>query len=350
MLYLFPMRAASLNWCIFPQNIFLEGWVRWDAGWYLGIAESGYTNIAKNIEGQKDTAFFPLYPLFIRALNKIIPNVYFCGVLISNISFLAALILLFRIIRMNYDIKVAKQAIILISVYPFSLFYRAMYTESLFILLVVSAFYFGEKKKWIFASIMAAGAGATRIVGFLTIAGLLVLYLDKSGWDRKKIRPDILWIALAGLGVGSYMLYLSITFGNPLLFATNQTAHGWNAGTPLETARESISVFLSASTLVERFYPVLRLFYILLFFLCLIFCIISWKKLGIAYASWAILMVLLSFMGWKSMGRYTSTIFPLFISFALMLKKEIWFKTAVYLSIVLLTFFTLLFTHAYWVA
>lgn len=349
-LHIFPIRATSVKWCIYPQNYFLEGWARWDAGWFQGIAEEGYNNIAKNLEGQKDTAFFPVYPLLIRALNKIIPNIYLCGILISNAAFFAALIILYKIINIHYDEKTAKHSLILFSVYPFSLFFRAMYSESIFLLFVVAAFYMGEKKRWLPASLFAAAASATRIVGFLTIAGLIVLYLEQCGFDRKKIKPDIFWTLLGTAGLGGYMFFLGIKFGDPLIFVKNQRLPGWNSGTPIETIEESISVLLSAKLLTEQFYPLLKLFYILLFLICLGLCAVSWKKLKPTYFTWALLMILMASFGWRSMGRYTSLLFPLFISFALMLKKEIWFKTVVYLSIILLTFFTLLFTHAYWVA
>ena len=39
---------------------------RWDAGWYIGIAESGYSYWG-NLSRQSNVAFFPAYPLAMRA-------------------------------------------------------------------------------------------------------------------------------------------------------------------------------------------------------------------------------------------------------------------------------------------
>jgi hypothetical protein len=39
---------------------------RWDAGWYLGIAQSGYY-YDRRINGQQNVAFFPALPLAMRA-------------------------------------------------------------------------------------------------------------------------------------------------------------------------------------------------------------------------------------------------------------------------------------------
>src|SRR5215467_10223816 len=38
----------------------LASWQKWDANWYLSIAQHGYNQA-------QATAFFPLYPLFVRA-------------------------------------------------------------------------------------------------------------------------------------------------------------------------------------------------------------------------------------------------------------------------------------------
>nr|MBF6592748.1 hypothetical protein [Ktedonobacterales bacterium] len=55
-------------------------WQRWDALWYLGIAQHGYTSA-------QATAFFPLYPLSIRAVTLIIgPHWLAAGLLAANLG------------------------------------------------------------------------------------------------------------------------------------------------------------------------------------------------------------------------------------------------------------------------
>lgn len=348
-LYYFPARSVSANWCIFPRNLFIEGWARWDSGWYLGIINDGYTNIA-NSEGQRDTVFFPLYPAVVRLLKLIIPNDVICGLIVSNVAFLAALIILYRLVISRLGIDIAKRCIILISVYPFSFFFRAMYTESIFLLLVLTAFYFGEKQKWLIASLFSAASGASRITGFLTIAGLIMLYIEKQGFDWRKVKHEIHWIIVGAAGPVSFMAFLAIKFGEPFAFAKNHLVPGRITESILEGSVSNFDAFLSATTLTTKFYPLLNLFYICLVPCTIVLLLFTYTKIGVAYSVWGFLSVIVSSFGWRSMGRYAVVIFPLFISAAIVLKKEIWFKTAVYLSIVLLTFFTLLFTHAYWVA
>src|SRR5690349_13469692 len=50
----------------FPNNPFLDGFTRWDAGWYQRIAVEGYDF---DPNGQSSVAFFPLFPLLTRMVT-----------------------------------------------------------------------------------------------------------------------------------------------------------------------------------------------------------------------------------------------------------------------------------------
>ena len=47
----------------------LEGWVRFDAGWYRSIAEHGY--YFRGEREQSSVAFFPVYALLMRAFHSV---------------------------------------------------------------------------------------------------------------------------------------------------------------------------------------------------------------------------------------------------------------------------------------
>ncbi|MEP7188217.1 MAG: hypothetical protein ABI901_03370, partial [Roseiflexaceae bacterium] len=49
-----------------------------------------------------------------------------------------------------------------------------------------------------------------------------------------------------------------------------------------------------------------------------------------AYSVWSLLTILASFSLWRSMGRFTAVVFPLFIITALLVKTDRWFQTIVY--------------------
>src|SRR5579885_2626880 len=51
-----------------PSNVFLDVWARWDSGFYLTIAKTGYTYVPGL---QNPVAFFPLYPLLMNLITPI---------------------------------------------------------------------------------------------------------------------------------------------------------------------------------------------------------------------------------------------------------------------------------------
>ena len=60
---------AGGPWRGFPTNLWLDGWARWDAGWYEHIAKHGYVDQAVGPAGQRNLAFYPLYPLTMRLVS-----------------------------------------------------------------------------------------------------------------------------------------------------------------------------------------------------------------------------------------------------------------------------------------
>jgi Gpi18-like mannosyltransferase len=172
-LVLLPVRELLGSWRSHPENLFLDGWARWDSGWYASIVENGYTNRLVSDLGQ-DTAFFPLYPLAAGLVNKLIGNVLLSGVIVSNVCLLIALIGMYRLISNRYGKETASRSLVLLAICPFSFFFSAMYTESLFLLSLVFAFLFCERRRHLLAGLCGPAAGATKVLGVLTLFGLLV--------------------------------------------------------------------------------------------------------------------------------------------------------------------------------
>ncbi len=66
---------------------------RWDAVWYLSIAQGGYADSA---DGAK-AAFYPLYPLLTKGVGWVVGSTLAAGLLISLVSFFGALVLLHKL-------------------------------------------------------------------------------------------------------------------------------------------------------------------------------------------------------------------------------------------------------------
>jgi hypothetical protein len=178
---------------------------RWDSVWYLGIAHSGYDGAS--------TAFFPLYPLLVRAFAAggspaaLLVSAYF----VSLASLLGALFLMHRLVALELGSPaVARTAVLMLAVFPGALWFGAPYSESLFLLLSVGAFYAARTGRWWVAGALAALAAATRSAGLVLVVPLGILW-----WQSRPRRARNLgWIALAPLGLAAYSLYLASTVGD----------------------------------------------------------------------------------------------------------------------------------------
>jgi hypothetical protein len=176
-------------------------WANFDGVHYLDIARDRYTNNAR---------FFPLYPI----LTKLFGNShFFSALLISNLSLLIALIMFYRLIRLDYSDNVAFSAIIFLLLFPTSFFFGAIYTESLFLLLAVSSFYFARKNRWFLAGLSAFFLSATRLVGTCIFPALLIeLFVQKKSLQKGLV------LILAPFGLIAYSVFNFRKLGDPMHF------------------------------------------------------------------------------------------------------------------------------------
>lgn len=345
-LIVLPMRTSEGLWRAFPQNLFLDGWSRWDSGWYINIAQYGYSDTVHNV--YLNTAFFPFYPLLIKGLSYLVGNVHIAGLLISNASLLAASLLLYRLVSEKFDTEIAQKSLLLLLVNPFSFFFSAVYTESLFLLLVTLVFFFGSSKKWLPAALCAAAAGATRLVGILTVIPLLYFYFESIEFKWRRIHADILWLGTSLLGLGGFILFQALKFGDPFLFVKSQNAPGWKEGVNLLSALDALRISFSGDALKTGEFPAVYLIHILAFLVGLSILIVTRRKIHPAWWIWALVTLLVSFSVWISVGRFLIVIFPLYVGTALLFKGKR-FDGVLYISILFLSLFTILFSHWYWV-
>jgi hypothetical protein len=193
---------------------------RWDAVWYLTIANHGYEGA-----GSPRHAFFPLYPLLARGLGELGGGgpaaILLAAYAISLLAFLAALVLLHRLTALELGRTAAWPTVLLVCVFPASLYFGAPYPESLFLLCSVGAFYAARTDRWALAGLAAAAASATRSAGILLVVPLLVIHLNDRRADHR-----LLWLVVGPLGVGGFAAYLGLAYGDPLSFSHVQDF--WN--------------------------------------------------------------------------------------------------------------------------
>ena len=134
----------------------------WDGFWYLSIAQYGYD---PTIAHGNTPAFFPLYPLTVSAAEKVLPFSYaVTGVIVSNLLFLPALMVLYRLTRERFGDGVARRTITYLSISPLSFVFSMVYTESLALLLICTTFLLLERRR-IWARELRRGAGLAGAAG-----------------------------------------------------------------------------------------------------------------------------------------------------------------------------------------
>ncbi|MBV8951985.1 MAG: hypothetical protein JOZ99_13995, partial [Actinobacteria bacterium] len=86
---------------------FVDAWNRWDASWYRRIATSGYSYLPGH---QSTVAFFPAYPLVMRALGAVM-RVSVAGIVVTVASGAAAIALFSLWTRRFLDVRTSVLAL-----------------------------------------------------------------------------------------------------------------------------------------------------------------------------------------------------------------------------------------------
>jgi hypothetical protein len=131
---------------------------------------------------------------------------------VSLVCLFGALYLMHRLVALELGPEVARRAVLMLAVFPGALWFGAPYSESLFLLLSVGAFYFARTGRWAVAGVAAALASATRSAGVVLLVPLLILWWQQPR-PRRRAR-DLAWIALAPVGLAAYSIYLALALGD----------------------------------------------------------------------------------------------------------------------------------------
>jgi hypothetical protein len=198
-------------------NLLVSPFARWDSSWYLAVAKWGYGPQTSGVplsppQGLARMAFFPLYPGLIHLFGWVVRSDLVAGVLISLAAFAVALWLLYKLVALDFSAQVAEVTVLLVAFCPMAFFFSAVYTESLFLALSVGSIYAARRERWLYAGVLGALAAATRIEGVVLLVPLTMIL-----WPRRHRLPrSALCLWLVPLGLGAYLGYLALKYGQGL--------------------------------------------------------------------------------------------------------------------------------------
>ena len=196
----------------------------WDTRWYRMVASTGYLLVPGR---QSDPAFFPVFPMLMRAGHAVGLGYGTAGLVLANVGFLGALFAFHVLTRTLFGEAMARRAVAYIAVFPFGYAFSMVYPESIVLGLIALAALAALRRRWAWAAACAAIAALARPEGLFVALPLAVLAWEQRHTLSPRARGLALGAVLAPLAaIGSFSVYLWSILGDPMAWSQAQRAWG----------------------------------------------------------------------------------------------------------------------------
>ena len=187
----------------------------WDGTIYESIAADGYRVSG---DDRRLLVFFPLFPLVSRLLGGR-QHAALAGIILSQLSLLAAMLLLSALAGRDTYRKLIEDPALWLLCAPMALFFHAMYSESLFILLTIGAAFAFRNSRFVITAILACLAGLTRPTAVTFCVPFAVAAV--AAWRRgDRWLPPLLCAAAPLVGIVAYVVAVGGMLGDPLAYTS----------------------------------------------------------------------------------------------------------------------------------
>jgi hypothetical protein len=276
-------------------------------------------------------------------------QVSLAGFLVSNTALLGAVILLRRLVALDFPApsRVPERTVWLFLLCPVTFFYSSTYSESLFVFLSIAALLAARHRRWALAGLAGALLTATRTNGLIILVPLVwEAFGEPRGPDSEidggRILRSRWWLMIVPLGFVTFASYLYFRFGDALAFMHAQATWLRSLGPPWS------AVWNTWQGHPPGYGP---------WFVCaaaagmILFCVACRVRLRKSYLLYAgvMILLLLSQTSLESLPRYLSVIFPLHIGLAAATaRSEGLYLAALVTSTGLMAVCLVLFASGYW--
>jgi hypothetical protein len=192
-------------------GLMLDVLTSWDGNWYFELIRHGYPRSVPHpidyFQPEARAAFFPLYPLLVRGVNRVLPGSDVSSALFVNLLLGAVVVVLVGLIaRRLAGSKVAARAMVLTCVFPGSFVLSFAYSEALMLALAAGCLLALLDRRWLLAGVLAALASATRPNALALAVACLVAAI--IAWRADRDRKAFIAPALAPIGFIVFQWYV----------------------------------------------------------------------------------------------------------------------------------------------
>lgn len=199
--------------------------LEWDALWYHRIADWGYGTFIPSWEAPglryDDLAFFPLYPMTVRAVDAVLPvGSVASALLVAWLSAVVAAWGVHAVIDHCYGRRTAIALVLIWGLLPHAVVLSMAYTEPMMTAFAAWALYATLTGRWLTAGVLGALAGLCRPNAVAVTAAVVAAVLADALHRRRTGRPQVprAWVALAvaPLGWCGYVGWVGARTGDPV--------------------------------------------------------------------------------------------------------------------------------------
>jgi hypothetical protein len=346
-----------------PRDL-LQIWSRWDAPHYLDLVVFGYrATDAGDLFGPNGyrsvypgdlplyIVFYPLFPWLATVVNFVLNDSLVSAFVVTTLASLFVAPLLYRLVRHDEEPAVAMRAAWFLLIFPTAYFLHIGYTEALFMALVLGSFLAARTERWWLAGLLGGLAALARVNGLVLIPALAAEAF--SQWlqrppEERRLRLEWLAIGLVAVGFGVYLGLNQVVYGDPFAFLVPQKEHWFKSLAPPWEGIGGVLDWLSSKNPDN----VLMQGWMELTFIAigLVGTIHAALRLRLSWFVWMagnlLLFVSTSFV--MSTPRYVLTMFPLYVSLALLSRRRVALALISAVSIGALIYFTGRFATGAW--
>ena len=314
-------------------RVLLQMWSHWDAPHYLDLVVFGYRDgDSSSLVGPNgyrsiypdDLAlyivFYPLFPWLATVVNAVIGDPLVSVFVVTTLASMFVAPLLYRLVRHDEEASVALRAAWFLLIFPTAYFLHIGYTEALFMALVLGSFLAARTDRWWLAGALGGLAALARINGLVLIPALaaeaFTQWLQRPPAERR-LRAEWLAIGLVAAGFGVYLALNHVIYGSPFEFLRIQHEHWFKSlAAPWDSISGALGWFRSDKPDNQLMYGFLELLFVAIGLAGTIFAAFRFRPSWFVWmAGNMLLFVSTSFL--LSTPRYALTLFPLFVSLAL---------------------------------